>query len=130
MLKGENIICFGFAEWDNPYKTNQHHIMGRLAANNKVLFIESLGLRQPVLQGKDIKRMAKRVIKSFQGPRLVSENLYAYAPLVLPFHKFAFVRWFNKILLYFQLAVIVRSLNITRPIIWSYVPNAVDFIGK
>ncbi len=129
MINGENIICFGFAEWDNPYKTNQHHIMSRLSLNNKVLFIESLGLRQPVFQGRDLRRMVCRIVKFFKGPRRMSDNLFVYAPLVLPFHKFAMVRWFNRHFLKVQLSSVVKTLHLSDPVIWSYIPNAVDLLG-
>ena len=35
--------------------TNQHHLMARLAVDNHVLFIESLGLRRPTLAGRDLR---------------------------------------------------------------------------
>ena len=35
---------------------------GRLAANNRVLFVESLGLRRPQLAGRDLRRMARRLV--------------------------------------------------------------------
>src|SRR3989339_2286399 len=130
MLSNEYIICFGFAEWDNPYKTNQHHIMSRLSVRNKVLFIESLGLRQPTIQRKDICRIFRRVGKFLHGPRKVSDTLRVYAPLVLPFHSLAVVRLFNTWFLRLQLEILVRMLGIKNPIIWSYIPNAVYYLGR
>jgi len=129
MISGNNIICFGFAEWDNPYKTNQHHLMSRLSKHNRVLFIESLGLRQPTLQPKDTKRIVKRLISWIKGVKKVSETLYIFSPLVLPFHKYLFVRVFNKIFLHLQLKIVVSKYNFKNPIIWSYIPNAIDFLG-
>ncbi len=46
-LQGRDIVCVGFADWDTDLQTNQHHLMKRLALENRVLFVESLGLRQP-----------------------------------------------------------------------------------
>lgn len=129
MIENNNIICFGFAEWDNPYRTNQHHIMERLSRGNRVLFIESLGLRRPTLQKKDIWRILRRLVKWFRGVRKVSDNLLVYSPLVLPFHKYAFVRAFNKLFLDLQLKVIVAKHGFTSPILWSYIPNALEYIG-
>lgn len=130
MISDNNIICFGFAEWDNPYKTNQHHLMERLSKSNRVLFIESLGLRQPTLQSKDLTRILKRIFKWFKGVKKVSDTLYVYSPLVLPFHKFRPVRVFNRFFLSLQLNYIVSSRKFTDPIIWSYIPNAIEFLGK
>src|SRR5262249_4927937 len=44
ILRGRQIVCVGFADWDAPLRTNQHHLMARLARANTVLFVESLGL--------------------------------------------------------------------------------------
>lgn len=129
ILENQQIICFGFAEWDNPYKTNQHHVMQRFSAHNDVLFIESLGLRQPAVQKKDILRMARRVIKWLRGVRRDGERMHVFAPLVIPLHRFALVRAFNRWFLSLQLRGVVRALKFRRPILWSYVPNAVEYIG-
>ncbi len=48
-LRDRDIVCVGFADWQTELKTNQHHLMSRLARDNRVLFVESLGLRQPQL---------------------------------------------------------------------------------
>ena len=60
-LQGRDIVCVGFADWDTELWTNQHHLMSRLACENRVLFIESLGLRQPQLAGRDIARIWRRL---------------------------------------------------------------------
>ena len=30
-LRGRDIVCVGFADWDTELWTNQHHLMSRLA---------------------------------------------------------------------------------------------------
>jgi glycosyltransferase involved in cell wall biosynthesis len=130
MIENNNIICFGFAEWDNPYKTNQHHIMQRLSEKNKVLFIESLGLRRPTLQKKDMSRIIKRLIKFAAGVRKVTDGLFIVSPLVIPFHKYWFIRQINRALLSWQLDSAIKKYRFDKPIIWSYIPNAIEFLGK
>jgi hypothetical protein len=130
MLENQNIICFGFADWDNPYRTNQHHFMERLSKTNRVLFIESLGLRRPTFQKKDILRILRRLKGWMKGVKRKSENLYVFSPLVLPFHRYAIVRQFNRWFLKAQLDYIVKKYSFQCPIIWSYIPNAVEFLGK
>ncbi|MDD5259377.1 MAG: glycosyltransferase [bacterium] len=130
MIKNENIICISSADWDNPYWTNQQHIMSRLARQNKVLYIESMGLRRPVLQSKDMKRIGRRLKRFLRGPIKISDQLYTYSPLVLPFYKFALVRWLNHRIMIAALRRLARKLAMPAPILWSYVPNAVYFKGK
>lgn len=130
MIKNENIICISSADWDNPYWVNQQHIMSRFSRQNKVLYIESMGLRQPVLQTKDIKRIGRRLKRFLQGPIKINENLYTYSPIVLPFYKFRLVRWLNHWIMITALRHLARKLAMPAPILWSYIPNGVHFKGK
>ena len=70
-LHGRDIVCVGFNDWDNEVWTNQHHLMSRLAAaGNRVLFIESLGLRRPDLgSGRDLRRIVRRLRRGLGPPR-------------------------------------------------------------
>ena len=70
-LCGHDIVCVGFADWDTELWTNQHHLMSRLARDNSVLFIESLGLRRPQIAGRDIKRVLRRLRRGLAPPRAV-----------------------------------------------------------
>lgn len=130
MVAHEHFICISSADWDNPYWTNQQHIMSRLAQKNKVLYVESLGLRQPVMQKKDVRRMIRRLLRFFRGPIRRSANLYTYSPLLIPFYKYSFVRWLNHKILLFMLWCLQKRLCLTEPILWTYVPNAVSLRGK
>lgn len=130
MIKGHNIICFGFAEWDNPYKTNQHHVMQRLSAANRVLFVESPGLRRPAFQKKDVTRIIRRFFRWFKGPRVVSGSMVVLSPLVIPFHGFAPVRAFNRLFLGAQVRYAAKRYGFSSPILWCYAVNAADFFGQ
>ena len=46
-LRGRDIVCVGFADWRGGFWTNQQHLMSRLAVDNRVLFVESLGFAGP-----------------------------------------------------------------------------------
>ena len=79
-------MCVGFADWDTELWTNQHHLMSRLARENRVLFVESLGLRRPQLAGRDIARIVRRLRRGLAPPRAV-DGLHVLSPLVLPLHR-------------------------------------------
>jgi glycosyltransferase involved in cell wall biosynthesis len=122
-LRGHDIVCVGFADWDTELWTNQHHLMSRLALDNRVLFIESLGLRQPQIAGRDIKRVLRRLRRGLAPPRAV-DGLHVLSPLVLPFHRYRIVRELNRRLLPALVKRAMRRLNLERPILWAYVPQA------
>src|SRR5438270_13580205 len=97
-LRGREIVCVGFAEWDAELPTNQHHLMSRLAEDNRVLFIESLGLRRPQLALRDIVRLWRRLLDGLRGVRLVG-NVHVLSPLTVPAHGNRLARALNRLLL-------------------------------
>jgi glycosyltransferase involved in cell wall biosynthesis len=122
-LRGRDIVCVGFADWDTELWTNQHHLMSRLARENRVLFVESLGLRRPQLAGRDLVRIARRLRRGLAPPRFI-DGLHVLSPLVVPLHGSALVRRLNGRLLPFLVGRAARRLGMRRPILWSYVPQA------
>ncbi|HEY8304215.1 MAG TPA: glycosyltransferase [Solirubrobacteraceae bacterium] len=126
-LKDREIVCVGFADWDTDLWTNQHHLMSRLASENRVLFIESLGLRRPRLAGRDLRRIWRRLRAGLRGPR-EADGLYVLSPLVLPLHSNRLVRALNARLLGVLVKRATRRLAFGRPILWSYVPQAESLV--
>jgi glycosyltransferase involved in cell wall biosynthesis len=122
-LRGRDIVCVGFADWDTDLWTNQHHLMSRLARDNRVLFVESLGLRRPQLAGRDLTRIWRRLRRGFSPPR-ASDGLHVLSPLVLPLHGSRVARALNARLLPALVRRAARRLDLQRPILWAYVPQA------
>jgi glycosyltransferase involved in cell wall biosynthesis len=122
-LRGRDIVCVGFADWDTELWTNQHHLMSRLSRENRVLFVESLGLRQPQLAGRDLARIWRRLRRGFAAPHKV-DGLHVLSPLILPFHRYGAVRAINRHVLPVLVRRAVRRLGLRQPILWAYVPQA------
>jgi glycosyltransferase involved in cell wall biosynthesis len=123
-VAGRDIVCVGFAEWDTELWTNQHHLMSRLAERgDRVLFVESLGLRRPTLAGRDLRRLARRAATGLRGPRR-RDGVHVLAPLVLPLHDVAAARTLNARLLPALVGRAARRLGMRSPVLWGYVPQA------
>ena len=127
-LQGRDIVCVGFADWDTDLQTNQHHLMRRLARENRVLFVESLGLRRPQLAGRDIRRIATRLLSGLRDPRR-ADGLHVLSPLVLPFHGNPIARRLNGWLLPALVRRAAHELGMEKPILWAYVPQAEALLG-
>lgn len=123
-LEGRDIVCVGTADWQTELPINQHQLMGRLAARNRVLFVESLGLRRPQLAGRDLRRIWRRLLRGLRGVRPAAGGVHVLSPLVLPFHGHASVRALNRRLLRAQVRRAVRRLGFGRPLLWGYAPQA------
>ena len=122
-LDGQDVVCVGFADWDARLLTNQHHLMGRLARRNKVLFVESLGLRRPQLAGRDVRRILRRLRRGLAPPR-ASGGVHVLSPLVIPLHGSLVLQRLNAWLLRRQVRRAARRLGMEAPILWGYVPQA------
>ena len=122
-LHGRDIVCVGFSDWDAQVPTTQHQLMRRLAAENRVLFIESLGLRRPQLATGDVLRMARRLRRGLSGAHEV-DGLHVLSPLVLPLHSSALARRVNAALLPRLVTRSVAKLGMHKPLFWSFVPQA------
>ena len=122
-LRGRDIVCVGFADWDTELWTNQHHLMSRLARENRVLFVESLGLRAPQVAGRDLARIWRRLRRGLARAR-AADGLHVLAPLVVPLHRYRAVRELNARLLPALVRRACAELGIERPILWAYVPQA------
>src|SRR5271155_1656895 len=122
-LQGRDIVCVGFADWDTDLWTNQQHLMSRLARENRVLFVESLGLRRPQLAGRDLARIWRRLRRGLQGPRTL-DGVHVLSPLVLPLHRSRIARAINRRLLPALVRRAAHRLGLREPILWAYVPQA------
>lgn len=126
MLSGSrNIICISTIDWDFVWQGHQE-IMSTLAAQgHRVLFIENTGVRRVTI--KDLPRIKRRLMnwrEGVKGIRRVAENLYVYAPLVLPFPYSRLARAVNKLVMAFVLKRWAKTMHFESPIVWTWLPTA------
>jgi glycosyltransferase involved in cell wall biosynthesis len=126
-LYGSSIVCVGFAEWDTENWTNQQHLMSRLVRQNKVLFIESLGLRKPTASARDLRRIARRLARGAR-PLRERDGVFILSPLVIPYHGRRSVQRLNGFLLRRAVRKATHRIGIEHPILWGYVPQALMLV--
>ncbi|HBT1963305.1 TPA: glycosyltransferase family 1 protein, partial [Klebsiella pneumoniae] len=125
----DDIVVLSTADWDNPFWTNKQHVTVELARRgHRVLYIESLGLRQPSVNKKDITRIFRRVMKALKPPKKVKDNIWVWSPLSIPFNKYAIIRKLNKVLLSGMLRLWSITLGFKKPILWTYNPLTSNFL--
>lgn len=126
-----NIVLFSTADWDNPFWTNKQHMAKTFEKyGNKVIYIDSLGIRKPKVDKRDIFRILKRIKSLFKPYRKVSDNIWVISPFIIPFHHLLLIRKFNDVLLSFIIKVLMFFLNFKEYIVWTYSPIADTIIDK
>jgi len=129
-LENENIICISSVDWD-PIWTRKQQVMSRLPKSNKILYVEPpITLLSPF---KDRAAWSKWSAW-FKGIRKLNDNIYLYSPpIILPFgNKYRFINRLNQWWISVFLGMAISKLNLSNPILWTYMPNTadlLDFVG-
>jgi hypothetical protein len=76
MIEGQDIICFS-GDWDGD-PLSKKHIMLRLAKHNRVLWINSIGYRNPTVSAHDLKRVVKKLREFTRGRKQVDEGIKVF----------------------------------------------------
>lgn len=126
-----NYIIFSTADWDNPFWTNKQHMAKTFEKHgNNVIYVDSLGIRKPKVDKRDIFRILKRFKSLFKPYKKVSENIWVVSPFVIPFHNIFIIKKFNDTFLSFIIKILMISLNFKKYIIWTYSPVSDTVIDK
>ncbi len=129
MLEGENIICFA-KDWSQD-PTSNNHIMRILARRNKVVWVNSIGMRTPnIASGRDLGKMARTIGKFLRGPVRVDGNLWVVTPLVLPLPHSRWAASINHRILMLTIAFLRRRLRINSFQLWTFLPIVAPYVGK
>ena len=127
-LHGQDIICFA-NDWDSD-PLSKKHIMTRLARRNRVLWVNSIGTRNPQASTRDLRRAAEKLRHSFQGYKQVAENIYVFSPIAIPFHGNSLARRVNKQWLSWSVRRVSKQLGFRDPITWTFLPSTAGVAGS
>jgi glycosyltransferase involved in cell wall biosynthesis len=129
MLEGENIICFA-KDWSQD-PTSNNHVMRILSRRNKVLWVNSIGMRTPNLaSGRDLSRMARAITRFIQAPARVADNLWVATPLILPLPHSRWAARINRHILKMTIGWWRRKLQIGDFQLWTFLPNVANYLGS
>jgi glycosyltransferase involved in cell wall biosynthesis len=127
-MSGQNIVCFA-KEW-NQDPTSCDHVLRELAKSNRVLWMNSISTRSPNLaSGRDLKKIARRLLSIFKGATQVGDRLWLFTPFVLPFHNKPWAAHVNRFLLRLALGLVRRKLGMRHFQLWTFVPTSAEYVG-
>jgi glycosyltransferase involved in cell wall biosynthesis len=130
MLKNRNILFFSADDWGCGLMTSKTHIADILSEENNLLYINSIGLREPKISAEDTVKIFRKLGRFFKGAQKVKNRMWVYTPIVIPFHRFKIVQTINKWLLISYIRFLKWKLKLTDPILFTFLPNTVDVVGK
>jgi len=125
----DNIVCFA-KDWEEC-PTSNNHVMQELAKTRRILWLNSIATRTPRLSNtRDVKKIFTKLRSFLAGPKRISENMWVYTPLVLPMPHSKFAKKVNERILRFTLRWLRHKLGMNAFQLWSFLPNAADYVGK
>ena len=126
MLQNETVLILANAEWDWSNRVNCHHIAARLAKENRVVFVDTIGGRTPA--PREFKKIFRRLRRIAGGVRKISDGLTVLSPFVIPIYGNARVRALNTKILEWQIR---RTMpRDAKPILWLFLPALVGLAGR
>ncbi|EPA0530403.1 glycosyltransferase [Vibrio alginolyticus] len=131
-----DIVVFGEDFGGLPSSTQ--HIVKQLAANHRILWVNSIGLRQPKLDSKDIQRALNKLTRVFHNvgshkPTLDSEtspNIHIINLLTIPAPNSALARKVAAKMMKHQLNKQLQALGFDKPVFWTSLPTAADVCAE
>lgn len=129
------MIVFG-EDWGRHPSSTQH-IVQRLAADRDVIWVNSLGLRRPRLDQRDLARLAGKaasLVRRGQGCKADGETLrHPFKAIVnphfLPLPGSRTAALINRRLLARQIGGVAMANGLKKPLLWASLPTALPVVG-
>lgn len=131
MQEFKTCVLFATADWDTPYWTNKQHTASHLLKQGyEVLYVESIGLRAPTMNSRDLSRIFKRLLIGFRSPKQVQEGLWVLSPLAIPFKQhWKLTKILNQGWLGLRVKYFMWRKCFINPLIWTYHPYIIEALG-
>jgi glycosyltransferase involved in cell wall biosynthesis len=116
--------------WFAENRTSSHQIARQIAKRYRVHYFECPGLRAPGGSGRDVKKVFAKLWGFVRGARTTEHGIKVRTLLQLPLHRFALVRWINRVLLRATVKGVMWREGIRNPITWFHVPHLPQLVGS
>ena len=128
VLRGRDIVCFP-QDWTGD-PLSKTHIMRILSRDNRILWINSIGLRAPSVSSADFKRSFEKLSRAIKPLEEVEPNIFVMNPLTIPAYGSPLIQKFNRQALRWQIKRSMRKLGFKNPLNYSFLPSAALLAGK
>ncbi|MGH9892622.1 MAG: glycosyltransferase family 1 protein, partial [bacterium] len=131
MLTDRDIIYIAGHDYGlTDSRISTDHIAEQLARHNRILYVESVGLRRPRLDRNDLTRIGRKLTKFIRPPRQVHPRFWVVTPLAIPFHHSPEIRRLNQALLWIQIRWASALLKFSKPILFVFLPHMAGIVGN
>ncbi|MGI0013361.1 MAG: glycosyltransferase [Nitrososphaera sp.] len=120
-------------DW-GEHPSSCQHLFRQIAKEHEVLWVNTIGMRQPTLTWTDLGKAAQKVRKMLKYTnnscaRIEDRTPTVCQPIMFPYITLEVVRRFNQYSVTNTVRRAMRKAKLGRPYIVTTVPNACDYIG-
>jgi len=130
MIKNRDFIVFSDDWGRHPFSCM--HIMKRFLPQNRILWVNTVGMRLPKLSFYDLYRSIEKMGSWFGRSTSREElpaNLTVISPVTIPFNNHSSVRRFNRLSVIRAVRKEMIRLRIKEPLFLTTLPTANDYVG-
>ncbi len=106
------------------------HLMRRFLSENRILWVNSIGLRSPQISRYDLLRGFHKLASWMRPQQEPEKNLKIISLFSFPWNQFSSVRSWNKQIGFRALEKAIAKAGVEKPISLATVPNACDWMGR
>ena len=122
-MKNNDFLIISTADWDSPIQTNKQYVSREIAKlGNRVLYVESLGVRKIQIKKKDFLRIFKRIINNLLIIKQKEKNIWVLSPILFPGATNKKIIFINRVIFIFNLFIAMKLLNFKKEYLWTYNP--------
>lgn len=123
-----SIVYFG-NDWFAENRTSSHHIARLLSQRNRLLYVETPGMRAPGATKRDLTKLHQKLRRSLQPVQKIQENLWLLTVPQIPFRRLPLTRQFNRFYGRYAVQRAIRQLKFEQVILWFTVPHPGPLAG-
>jgi glycosyltransferase involved in cell wall biosynthesis len=130
MIKNRDFIVFSDDWGRHPFSCM--HIMKRFLPYNRILWVNTVGMRLPKLTFYDLRRSIEKIGSWFGRSTSREElpaNLTVISPVMIPFNNLSSIRRFNRMSVVRAVKKGMTRLGIKQPLLLTTLPTANDYLG-
>lgn len=132
ILNGRDFVVFSDDWGRHPFSCQ--HIMQHFLPHNRILWVNTIGMRLPRLTTYDVKRAFEKIISWTVAPsgneQPLPEGLRVIAPVMIPFSTVSLARAFNRWSVIRSVQAAMREWGMRDPLLLATQPLASEFVGS
>lgn len=132
VLSGEDFVVFSDDWGRHPFSCQ--HIMQHFLPQNRILWVNTIGMRLPRLTAYDVNRAMEKIVswtaKASESEMVLPEGLRVISPVMIPFSTFPLVRAFNRWNVIRSVRSAMLDWGMRAPILLTTQPLASEFVGR